>query len=134
MSSGKAKIVLVDTDLGTLRLLEEVFTQIDHTLKIDMVLNARSMIRYLNGQVNESSLRQIILVHRMPVLNAVDVLESIKKRMPSLSLNKTVIALQNENFLRERCLQAGATAYFEMPEAPSAVKSLARRVLDFVRE
>lgn len=129
MPPQRVRIALVDTDIGTLRLLEEIFNQLDHTIKIDMVLNARAVLRYLSRHPQDAVIRQIIVIHRPPAINAVDLLESISGRMSGFPIIKTVFILRPERSLQERCMKAGASQCYELPQLPSTLKLLIKRLL-----
>ncbi|RPD38614.1 response regulator [Chitinophaga barathri] len=129
--SNRPKIFLfADDDPEDQEILEDAIKAIDPEIKLHMVHNGQQAIEYLESCSDPDLPCFIILDYKMPVFNAVEVLERIHYHPRLHPIPKVVWSTSNQPEHVKLCLQKGALEYFVKPMQMSELAEIARRMLD----
>ncbi|MGN6507832.1 MAG: response regulator [Chitinophaga sp.] len=122
-------ILLADDDPEDQEMLEEALLAADPRLQLTMVGNGRQAVEYLENLPDEALPDFIVLDYKMPVYNAVEVLEKIRVQPRLNAIPKVVWSTSNQPEHVRSCLEKGALEYFVKPAQLSELKEITRRML-----
>ncbi len=124
--------LLADDDPEDQEMLEEAILDADPSIKLHMARNGQQALEYLQSCTDNSELPCfIILDYKMPVFNAVEVLERICVQPRLVVIPKVVWSTSNQPEHVKQCLQKGALEYFVKPSQIGELpKSIVDRMLD----
>ena len=132
MTPKHKKILLADDDSEDRDMLAEALQAVGIPLEIDAVANGQEVLDYLfNCRENELP-SLIILDYKMPLLNAAEVLESIKDDSLYAEITKIVWSTSGQKEHMNRCMIAGAKQYFVKPSAFHELKDIAKAMLETI--
>lgn len=131
MSLEQKRILLADDDIIDRGFLTEIISQIDKSVKIDIVANGEQVFQYLVKCTEEYLPCLIILDYSMPYLTGAEVLERMKGENLYATIPKVLWSGFIDKDLVDRCLQAGAANCFPKPSRASELKAIARNMLEY---
>jgi CheY-like chemotaxis protein len=127
----KAKIIfLADDDLEDQEILKDAILKLEPTANIHAVMNGQQAIDYLVSCADDRLPSLLIFDYKMPIFNAVEVLERIGNIPRLQSLPKVVWSTSNQAEHVKRCLDNGASYYFVKPTRADELDRIARQMLD----
>lgn len=123
-------ILLADDDTEDQEILEESILMLAPKTDIRTVNNGQQVIDYLAtcGEMGLPCL--IILDYKMPILNAVEVLERISRNRQYESIPKVVWSSSQQPDHVKQCIDNGASNYFVKPNKAAELTSMTKTMLD----
>ncbi len=121
--------LLADDDPEDQEMLEEAILHADPTIKLHMEKNGQQAVQYLESCTDGELPCFIILDYKMPVFNAVEVLERIRFQPRLSAIPKVVWSTSNQPEHVRLCLQKGALEYFVKPSHLGELKNIVDRML-----
>ncbi len=122
-------ILLADDDPEDQEMLEEALLAADPGLQLKMVRNGRQAVEYLENLPDSELPDFIVLDYKMPVYNAVEVLEKIRVQPRLNAIPKVVWSTSSQPEHVKSCLENGALEYFVKPAQLSELKEITRKML-----
>jgi CheY-like chemotaxis protein len=121
--------LLADDDPDDQEMLEEAILEADPAIKLHMARNGQQALEYLQSCTDSELPCFIILDYKMPVFNAVEVLDRIHVQPRLSAIPKVVWSTSNQPEHVKLCLQKGALEYFVKPSQIGELKSIVDRML-----
>jgi len=125
-------ILLADDDSEDQEILKEALLDVNPALAIHFVMNGKEAISWLKNCPAGELPSLIILDYKMPLMNAVDALETLKENSVYTGISKVVWSTSDQSEHKKLCLENGAIQYFVKPGNPTDLASLARQLLDLI--
>ncbi|HEY8387211.1 MAG TPA: response regulator [Parasegetibacter sp.] len=122
-------IFLADDDIEDREIIEETLLKLDPTANIQKVTNGQQAVDYLSSCPENDLPCLIILDYKMPMLNAVEVLERINQMSRFDDVPKVVWSTSRQPEHVQQCLDNGAITYYVKPYSNSDLISMAREML-----
>jgi CheY-like chemotaxis protein len=132
MSEGPKCILLADDDIEDHDLLENFLRTLDATKSVTGLFNGGEVLDYLSGCPDDSLPCLIILDFKMPIMNADEVLKSLRALPRYKDIPKVVWSTSNQSQHIDTCIKNGAAAYFTKPGTLDELESIARQMLSLV--
>lgn len=127
------KILLADDDPEDQEILEDAIRQLEPVAEMHMVENGKEVLEFLEHCSDRELPELIILDYKMPVLNAVEVLEHINQASRLKSIPKVVWSSSRQPEHVQNCMEKGAASYFVKPNKLSELTKIAEQMLAFCR-
>lgn len=127
-------ILLVEDNLGDIRLTEEAFNASNHKTVVNSVTNGDEAIDLLCEQANRhlQSLPDLALVDlNLPRRDGCEVLKAVRSHSQLKPLPVIMLTSSAASEDIERCYKANANAYLTKPTDPSEFESLAESIEEF---
>ncbi|WP_346317604.1 response regulator [Chitinophaga sp. YIM B06452] len=121
--------LLADDDPEDQEMLEEAMLEADPAIKMHMANNGQQAVEYLESCADNELPCFIILDYKMPVFNAVEVLERIRVQPRLKAIPKVVWSTSNQPEHVRSCLEKGALEYFVKPSQVGELSNIVDRVL-----
>ncbi|MCF6402503.1 response regulator [Chitinophaga filiformis] len=126
----KAKIIfLADDDPEDQEILKDAILRLDPTADIHSVVNGQQAIEYLLNCPDNSLPELLIFDYKMPIYNAIEVLERIQDVPRLRSIPKVVWSTSNQPEHVKSCMEKGALQYFVKPTKTDELNNIARQML-----
>jgi two-component response regulator ARR-A family len=125
-------ILLADDDSEDQEILKEALLAVNPALAIHCVMNGKEAISYLENCPAGELPSLIILDYKMPLMNAVETLETLKENMGYTGITKVVWSTSDQSEHKKRCLENGAIRYLVKPGNPTDLALLTRQLLDLI--
>lgn len=127
----KARIIfLADDDPEDQEILKDAILQLEPTADVHSVMNGQQAIDYLVNLTGDRLPSLLIFDYKMPIFNAVEVLERIK-HIPQLhAIPKIVWSTSNQPEHVRLCKENGASLYFVKPTRTDELNKIVRQMLD----
>lgn len=133
--AGKAKIIfLADDDPEDQEILKDAILKQDPAANIYSVMNGQQAIDYLVNCPDNCLPSLLILDYKMPIFNAVEVLEKIASIPQLQPIPKVVWSTSNQADHVRHCLENGADLYFVKPTKTEDLYNMARKMLDISKD
>src|SRR5688500_8667421 len=129
MSTRPKTFLLADDDPEDQEMLEESILEADPEVRLHKVMNGQQVIEYLESCGDSELPCFIILDYKMPVFNAVEVLEVIHSQPRLHNIPKVVWSTSNQPEHVKACLQKGAIEYFVKPSRIGELAGITKRML-----
>lgn len=130
MGAPQKNILLADRSLEDWRILMEVMSQIDRTIKIKIVTRTEHLLQYL-AKCDESELPcLIVLDHNLPAFDGLKTLQRMKAERLYEKIPKIVWSASINSDVESLCLEAGAAHCFTKPSRASELKAIARDMVN----
>lgn len=123
------RILIADDDLEDQEMLIEVLTKLEEELSIETVSDGRQTLLKLAGLADVELPALIVLDYKMPYMNAAEILETLAKEERYAPVPKVVWSSSHRAEDVRRCMQAGASCYFEKPATTAKLEEIARQML-----
>jgi CheY-like chemotaxis protein len=127
-------IVLANNSLSENRFLKEMFSQVDRSLKLDIVHNGRQVLNYLTNFWTTRLPCLVILDFELDYISGPEVLRALNGETTYSTLPKLVWSGFYTEGMKEQCIQAGANSCFPKPSRPSELKGVVMQMLEFCRQ
>ncbi|SHN43350.1 response regulator [Chitinophaga sp. CF418] len=129
----KAKIIfLADDDPEDQEILKDAILSLDPTADIHSVVNGQQAIEYLLNCPDNCLPALLILDYKMPIYNAIEILEKIQNVPRLKSIPKVVWSTSNLAEHVRSCIEKGALQYFVKPTRTEELNNIARQMLDAI--
>jgi CheY-like chemotaxis protein len=126
----KAKIIfLADDDPEDQEILKDAILRLDPTADIHSVVNGQQAIEYLLNCPDNSLPELLIFDYKMPIYNAIEVLDRIQDVPRLKSIPKVVWSTSNQPEHVRSCIEKGALQYFVKPTKTDELNNIARQML-----
>lgn len=126
----KAKIIfLADDDPEDQEILKDAIITLEPTADIHSVVNGQQAIEWLLNCPDSSLPALLILDYKMPIFNAIEVLEQIRNIPRLKSIPKVVWSTSNQEEHVKSCLEKGALLYFVKPTKTEELNNIAKQML-----
>lgn len=126
----KAKIIfLADDDPEDQEILKDAIITLEPTADIHSVVNGQQAIEWLLNCPDSGLPALLILDYKMPIFNALEVLEQIRNIPRLKSIPKVVWSTSNQAEHVRSCLEKGALQYFVKPTKTEELNNIARQML-----
>lgn len=131
MGTSKKSILLADDDHSDRAILREIFSQLDKSVKIEIVSNGWEILQYIAECAKDKLPCLCILDFNMPFMNGIEVVERLKAEKINEQMPTVIWSAFADKRLMERCIQAGAVNCFPKPEKASELKAIARQMMEY---
>jgi len=125
-------VLLADDDTEDQDLLKEFLLKENPALTIHAVLNGKEAISWLQNRPVDELPSLIILDYKMPLLNAVETLERLKKDPRYEYIPKIVWSTSIQDEHKKICLENGAAKYFSKPTSSGELSSLSKQIIEII--
>ena len=122
-------ILIADDDPEDQDLLIEALLHQSPDMIVKSVWNGQEVLSYLASCPDMELPSLLLLDFKMPVLNAVEVLEQLREDARYLPIPKVVWSTSNRPEYIDSCLQMGALTYFIKPNDPNELSNITGKVL-----
>ncbi|UPK71018.1 response regulator [Chitinophaga filiformis] len=127
----KAKIIfLADDDPEDQEILKDAILRLDPTADIHSVVNGQQAVEYLLNCPDNCLPELLIFDYKMPIFNAIEVLEKIQDIPRLQSIPKVVWSTSNQPEHVRSCMEKGALQYFVKPTRIEELNSIAMQMLE----
>jgi len=124
-------ILLADDDLEDQEMLIDMIRQVDDSLPIETVSDGHQALEKLSRLPEEEIPSLIVLDYKMPYLSAAEVLEALARDPRYAAVPKVVWSTSHREEDVRRCIEAGASEYFEKPATTAELRSIAGKMLEY---
>lgn len=111
-------------------MLEEALLSANPGLQLVMVNDGQQALEYLESLLDNELPDFIVLDYKMPVYNAVEVLDRLLVHPRLQVIPKVVWSTSNQPEHVKACLEKGALEYFIKPSKLVELKGITRRMLE----
>jgi CheY-like chemotaxis protein len=122
-------ILVADDDPEDQDLLIEALLQQSPDVIVKSVWNGQEVLTYLTACPDMDLPSLLLLDFKMPILNAVEVLEQLREDARYRSIPKVVWSTSNRPEYINSCLEMGASLYFTKPNNPKELSNMTDKVL-----
>ena len=130
----KTKIILLaDDDPEDQEILEDALLNIEPSIKLIKVDSGKQAVDYLLASAWSDLPCLIILDYSMPVFNAAEVLEHLRRKPQLQPIPKVVWSSSKQPEHVQTCMDRGAQSYFVKPNKMSELTNIARQMVDICR-
>ena len=127
----KAKIIfLADDDPEDQEILRDAITKLDPTADIHSVMDGLQAVEYLLNCPESCLPALAIFDYKMPIYNAIEVLEQLRNIPRLQSVPKVVWSTSNQAEHVRSCIEKGAIQYFVKPAKAEELNTIAKRMLE----
>jgi len=127
----KAKIIfLADDDPEDQEILKDAILRLEPTADIHSVVNGLQAVEYLLNCPEASLPELLIFDYKMPIYNAIEVLEKIREIPRLKAIPKVVWSTSNQPEHVRSCMEKGALQYFVKPTKIDELNNIARQMLE----
>jgi two-component response regulator ARR-A family len=131
----KAKIIfLADDDPEDQEILKDAILKQDPAANIHSVMNGQQAVDYLINCAVDNVPSLLILDYKMPIFNAVEILERIAGIPQLQNVPKVVWSTSNQADHVQRCMDNGADLYFVKPTRIEDLNNIARQMLSLGKD
>ena len=123
-------ILLADDDMEDQEILKEAILSVHPEMNIQCVWNGQEALNYLAGCPSGDLPSLIVLDYKMPVLNAVDVLNQIGDHPLYRSIPKVVWSTSRQPEHIRLCMERGADRYFSKPVSQAELDQLVQQLFE----
>ena len=127
-------ILLADDDIEDQDILKNAIVQLNPALVITTVFNGSEALEYLVNCSTDKLPALIILDYKMPVLNAVEVLERLQSYTQFKVIPKVVWSTSFQEEHIRLCMERGASHYFKKPFNETELAAVAKQMLAYIPE
>lgn len=124
-------ILLADDDPEDQEILEEEIIKLDGSIKLDKVDSGKQAVDYLLNCPQSDLPCLVILDYAMPVMNAAEVLEEMRRHKQFEFIPKVVWSSSRQPEHVKSCIDKGAMSYFVKPNKLAELTAMARKMLDY---
>lgn len=126
----KAKIIfLADDDPEDQEILKDAITKLEPNADIHSVMDGQQAVEYLLGCPDSCLPALLIFDYKMPIFNAIEVLEQLRNIPRLQSIPKVVWSTSNQAEHVKSCMEKGAVQYFVKPTKAEELNNIARQML-----
>jgi len=122
-------ILIADDDPEDQDLLIEALLHQSPDVIVKSVWNGQEALSYLASCPDMDLPALLLLDFKMPILNAVEVLEQLREDARYLPIPKVVWSTSNQPEYINSCLEMGAALYFVKPNDPKELSNMTDKVL-----
>jgi len=122
-------IFLADDDPEDQEILKDAILQQEPSADIHSVMNGQQAVDYLVNCAEDRLPSLLIFDYKMPILNAVEVLERIKHIPQLRAIPKVVWSTSNQEEHVRLCKENGALLYFVKPTKTEELNKIASQML-----
>lgn len=127
----RAKIIfLADDDPEDQEILKDAILRLDPTADIHSVVNGQQAVEYLLNCPDNCLPELLIFDYKMPIFNAIEVLEKIQDVPRLKSIPKVVWSTSNQPEHVRSCMEKGALQYFVKPTRIEELNNIAMQMLE----
>lgn len=126
-------ILIADDDPEDQDLLIEALLDQSPDVVVKSVWNGQEVLSYLSSCPDRDLPSLLVLDFKMPILNAVEVLEQLREDARYLPIPKVVWSTSNQPEYINSCLEMGAVLYFTKPNDPKELSNITGKVLSLCR-
>ena len=127
--SKQPTILIADDDPEDQDLLIEALLHQSPDVVVKSVWNGQEALSYLASCPDMDLPSLLLLDFKMPILNAVEVLEQLREDARYLPIPKVVWSSSNRPEYINSCLEMGAALYFIKPNDPKELSNMTGKVL-----
>ena len=124
-------ILLGEDDIDDQEILEEVFSRIDPSLRLQFINNGKKLVSHLEEVKDEQLPCLIILDYNMPELNGAEILRNLNNNKRVKHVPKIIWSTSNAPAYRDICMELGARDYLVKPSKINALVDMAKRMLSY---
>lgn len=125
-------ILLADDDIEDQDILKNAIIQLNPMIGIETVFNGSEALQYLVNCSADKLPALIILDYKMPILNAVEVLEKLQSNMQFKLIPKVVWSTSFQEEHIRLCMDRGAVHYFKKPFNGTELAAVAKQMLAYI--
>jgi len=122
-------ILIADDDPEDQDLIIEALLHQSPDVIVKSVWNGQEVLSYLASCPDVGLPSLLLLDFKMPMLNALEVLEQLREDARYLPIPKVVWSTSNQPEYINSCLEMGAALYFVKPNDPKELTSITGKVL-----
>lgn len=122
-------ILIADDDPDDQDLFIEALLRQSPDAVIKSVWNGQEVLSYLASCPDMDLPSLLLLDFKMPILNAVEVLEQLREDVRYLPIPKVVWSTSNRPEYIDSCMEMGAAVYFVKPNDPKELSNITGKVL-----
>lgn len=130
MAKGKT-ILLGEDDIDDQEILEEIFSSIDESLKLQFFNNGHKVIHHLDNVEDHQLPCLIVLDFNMPELNGAEILKVLSEKKKLQHIPKIIWSTSNAATYKQMCFELGACDYLVKPSKISALEEVAKHMLSY---
>ncbi|QHS62232.1 response regulator [Chitinophaga agri] len=134
MASKAKTIFLADDDPEDQEILKDAILKQAPSVNIHSVMNGQQAIDYLINCPDDDLPSLLIFDYKMPIFNAVEILERIADVPQLQTIPKVVWSTSNQADHAKRCMDMGAALYFVKPTKTEELDNIARQMLDLGKD
>jgi CheY-like chemotaxis protein len=131
MAATRLKILLADDDEEDLELIEDAILSVVPSATVDKHTNGKDVMESLLKSDDGDLPCLIILDYNMPELNGSQLLVQMAKSQLYENIPKVVLSTSAAPVHIYECMANGAVEYFVKPNDMEALKSVAKKMLDY---
>lgn len=128
--SGKF-ILFGEDDKDDQEILEEIFSSIDPSLRLQFINNGKKLVSHLEETSNEELPCLIVLDYNMPELNGAEILTCLNTNWRVKNVPKIIWSTSSAPAYKAVCLELGARDYLVKPSKINLLEDMARHMLSF---
>ena len=125
-------ILLAEDDIDDQELLAEAFSQIDPAIELHSFSTGKHFLSHVESLPDDELPGLMILDYNIPEINGSEILQHLQKERYR-DVVKLVWSTSDSPLYKNTCIESGALAYFVKPSSVTAIKSLAEKMLDCLK-
>jgi CheY-like chemotaxis protein len=124
-------ILLGEDDIDDQEILEEIFTSVDPTFRLQFINNGKKLISHLE-EIHDNHLPcLIILDYNMPELNGAEILKILRDNDRIKNVPRIIWSTSNAPAYKNLCLEYGACDYLVKPARINMLEEMVRHMLSY---
>ncbi len=128
------KLILVgEDDIDDQDILEELFSSIDTSIKLQFLTNGEQLVYSLEVAKPTDLPCLILLDYNMPRLNGAEILMSLQKNERLINIPKVIWSTSDSPTYKSKCLELGAAGYLVKPSKVKELEVMLQYILSFVK-
>lgn len=126
------RLILVgEDDIDDEEILEEIFSSIDPSLRLEFISHGQKLIDHLEKVPDHALPCLIILDYNMPVLNGAEILRILNQNPRLSGCPKIIWSTSGAPAYKKICLELGASDYLVKPNKIADLEKMLRHMLSF---
>ena len=131
VSSSEKFILLGEDDIDDQEILEEIFSSVDPTCRLQFINNGKKVVAHLEETGDEHLPCLIILDYNMPELNGAEILRSLHDNQKVKTVPKIIWSTSNAPAYKNMCLELGARDYLVKPSKINMLEEMVKHMLSY---
>lgn len=131
-SSPSEKFILLgEDDIDDQEILEEIFSNINPSLRLHFISNGKKLISHLEDIKDEHLPCLIVLDYNMPELNGAEILKNLHGNYRVKKVPKIIWSTSNAPAYRALCMELGACDYLVKPSKINVLEDMVKHMLSY---
>ena len=130
-STSQKFILLGEDDIDDQEILEEIFSSIDSSFRIQFINNGKKVVSHLEEIQDEHLPCLIVLDYNMPELNGAEILKNLDNNLRIKKVPKIIWSTSNAPAYKNMCLELGACDYLVKPSKINMLEDMVKHMLSY---